>query len=358
MKYALNSSDVALLQAGLLDGEPAKAAFRQWRALVDFEGAHDGGQYRMLPLVYANMARLGLSDPVMARLKGVHRHAWSQGQMRQHAAVGVFRMLQTLKIPVMVSKGMALAQVFYPNPALRPMQDVDILVPRDKAETALEHLFKAGWSYGAITLPKHGIARDVWMARFPGIGLVNPAGWEVDLHWRPVHDCSHPFLDEEFWRTAEPLPCGPVTVRRPDATHLLLHVIAHGLRPNPLSPLRWVADAAMILRHSDHPIDWDRLWRTARRARLDMRLTMALGILSEAAQVALPPEAMRPGTASVVEWLESAAFRSEHDDQFTGWGRWALRVADLMRLLQGGHARLAPQAARIWVTQRYERLTQ
>jgi hypothetical protein len=64
---------------------------------------------------------------------------------------------------------------------------------------------------------------------------------------------------------------------------------------------------------------------------------------------------MRAGTPSAVEWLESAAFRSEHDDQFTGWGRWALRAADLMRLVQGGHARLAPQAARIWVAQRYER---
>ncbi|HUF11191.1 MAG TPA: nucleotidyltransferase family protein, partial [Rhodothermales bacterium] len=63
--------------------------------------------------------------------------------------------------------------------------------------------------------------------------------------------------DEQlFWDDATPVAVAEAMTLAPSATDLLFHVCVHGLRLNRVHPLRWVVDAAVILKGS--PVDWDR----------------------------------------------------------------------------------------------------
>jgi hypothetical protein len=69
-----------LLRAALWSGERAIAAWLEWASRVDVvNDLVDEGSFRLLPLVYRNLDRVGLAGPSMSRLKGVYRHSWAKG---------------------------------------------------------------------------------------------------------------------------------------------------------------------------------------------------------------------------------------------------------------------------------------
>ena len=57
----------------------------------------------------------------------------------------ILRMLEAADIPVIVLKGAALAQTIYPDIALRPMTDLDLLVKPEHLDRAVELLRAAGY---------------------------------------------------------------------------------------------------------------------------------------------------------------------------------------------------------------------
>jgi len=101
---------------------------------------------------------------------------------------------------------------------------------------------------------------------------------------------------------------------RPSANHLLFHVVTHGMRPNVFNPMRWIADASIILREGKDKLDWPALYRYARKARMLKRLRLGLDELERVMghPVAPPPPMMRP---SFVEHLEQRAFQATRDEQ-------------------------------------------
>lgn len=344
----------ALLKAALLDGPAARAAFVQWQALADLERGQETGQLRMLPLLYANMERLGVADPVMGRLRAVHRHAWAEARRRQNCAATVVRLLAGQDIPVMFTKGVALANGYYPDAALRPMQDVDILVPRERAEAAVATILAAGWRF-MEPYPDYiagGARRAAFMTLNNGLGLRDAHGNEADVHWDGVHECALPFVSEWFWSEAEGFAVAGEQALRLGPGPLLFHVIGHGLRPNPMSPLRWVADAAMILRQRGERIDWDRFWQTADRARMAARLSEGLARVERITGGPLPDGARRAARASAVERLENAAFRKARDGEYPGIAIWLLRAAKMLRLSGGASGGILIRILRQWLNAR------
>ncbi|HNG96267.1 MAG TPA: hypothetical protein PLB32_25930, partial [Acidobacteriota bacterium] len=68
-----------LLQAALLNGEQALAAWKTWCSKVDLQ-ALDTSSYRLLPLLYHNLNRLQVKHPWLPIMRGVHRHTWVKNQ--------------------------------------------------------------------------------------------------------------------------------------------------------------------------------------------------------------------------------------------------------------------------------------
>jgi hypothetical protein len=101
-----NPAQRLLLEAALLPGERALAAYRRWRAVVDLDDI-DPGSYRLLPLLAHNLA--GAADAGLGRARGVLRHTWSRNLTLLASAAGIVTALEDAGIPVMILKGGALA---------------------------------------------------------------------------------------------------------------------------------------------------------------------------------------------------------------------------------------------------------
>lgn len=302
-KASLRPSDIALLRASLCDGDEAKDAFHIWRSLTDFEGDHDLGQYRMLPLLHENMSKLQLDDPVMPRLRGVHRFSWCEARRREFLVIKALSKLQEKGIELMALKGLALSYDYYSDAALRPMQDIDLLVRIDAVREAVDCLLALGWAHQTPAL--HGSQADlrILLGSEKSIQLTHKGGGEIDLHWYPFHEGVSQRVNDRFWRNAEKMSVAGVELMRPSPSDLLLHVIVHGLRANLVAPLRWAADAVMVIRRDQDAINWVELEAFAARIQVSARLHLGLSLLREMLDMDIPLSA-EPPTPSRIERFE------------------------------------------------------
>lgn len=279
-----------MLRAALL--APAEAA-GAWRALTDqvaLDDLWDAEIHRLLPLVHANLRAAGIDDPDLPRLKGLHRRQWYENQMRIHRVRPGLAALADANIPVLFLKGLPLALRYYGDPGLRPMHDVDVLVPWADADRALDVLEAAGWrDTGGLT------RAQLWRTHH-GSGLVHPDGGELDLHWHLgtplLLPDDAPASSDDFWAEAVPLEDAALGVHGVTLApaDMLLHVIAHGLWAGSASTVRWVSDATVVVRRSE--VDWDRLVDQATRRRIAPLVGDALRYLRAELAVQVPIEAI------------------------------------------------------------------
>ncbi|HSA55610.1 MAG TPA: nucleotidyltransferase family protein [Gemmatimonadaceae bacterium] len=286
-----------LLEAALLDRDRALAAFRRWREHVSLDDKFSRGSFRLLPLVYHRLQQLGVDDPVMGKLKGVYRRAWYETHRLFQQVQPVVARLAGAGIDVMLTKGAPLALGEYGAPAVRPMADVDVVVPGHRLRETLGELAAAGWRPGIAFTPDEIRYRHA----APWYG---PDGGAIDLHWRVMYESSARGGDDTFWDTAVPLDFMGTAVRRPDATHHLFLVVVHGVRRNEETPVRWIPDAMAILRAPGVAIDWQRMEALAAANRATVRLALGLSWLARVFDAPVPPGVLeRLGTLRV-SWLE------------------------------------------------------
>jgi hypothetical protein len=286
-----------LLRAALRSGEEARQA---WRAVAPDLGRPDldPGSRRLLPLLHANREALGLpADPTdpLARAYRATRERTAAGLGDAREALGALR---AAEIDGLLLKGAALVLGAYRDPGLRPMDDVDVLVPEAAAKAAVRALAARGWR------PREPVT-DAYRATRHAVPLVHPERTQVDLHWHVFEEHCPAATDGAFWaqaRTlADPLLEGvPVRVLAP--ADQLLHVVVHGLKWSRIPAVRWAADAAMVLRGG--PVDWDRLRAQARQRGFVLRARLALAYLRDVIGEPLPAGVLDPLAALPVRARE------------------------------------------------------
>lgn len=160
---------------------------------------------------------------------------------RQHTAVRNLRLryelgrvigaLRHAGIPALALKGIVLAYTIYPDSSLRPMSDLDLLVPPGKRERALEVLQELGFEY-----PEIGMNRDhCWRLGpeqefAPGLGL-RDARILVEVHSQL--ECSEPVLPipiQEFWTRSVDVDLNGLRVRTLSPEDSLFHLCLHQSR--------------------------------------------------------------------------------------------------------------------------------
>lgn len=279
-----------LLRAALLPPAAASVAWGQWCAEVDIEEDHlDLGSFRLLPLVYHNLRKTIPNDPLMGRLRGIHHRTWVETQIHIQACSAVLRRFQEAGIETLLLKGMPLALAYYPGQGTRPMGDFDLLVPKAQVYTAISLLTELGWK--PIDRPVHALTETYLQIRHAQ-GFADDKGHNLDLHWRVLNNALDGDIDVEFWHRSAPLQTDLISSRALNPTDLLLHVCVHGMAWAPVPPVRWVADAVMILRKSEGEIDWQRLINLAERSQTTLPLSTALNYLRSYA-VSVPEEVLQ-----------------------------------------------------------------
>jgi hypothetical protein len=288
-----------VLHAALDDRDRALPAWQRWRRTIDFD-AVDHGSARLLPLVYRNLGPDSFDAEVAGRLKGLYRRSWSHNQLIFKRAAAAIETLEATGIQTLVTKGASLAILSYGDVGVRPMDDVDVLVPIDRTEDAIEALRDAGWS------PDHEDPQ-AWTRVHHSLGFAGKQGGNVDLHWFSLWQ---PASDAPLWRASLPLELGGVQTRAPGAADQLLLACVHGSPWSPLPPFRWIADAATVIRSAGDRLDWGRLVAEAERRRLTVATLAALDYLREEFELAVPAGALARLRAAPASRHERAAFRA------------------------------------------------
>lgn len=292
-----NAAQTALLKAAIDADGRAPQHYADWRGQVDLAAEFDRGSYRLLPLLYRTLSRHGVQDDFSGRLKGTYRRIWCETQTRLDAAARVLTLLQAAGIPTVVLKGLALGVGWYGNPVLRPMGDLDVLVPHAQAAAAIAAVEAAGWRRTADS-------RDDDLVYHHAMEFHHPDGAELDLHWQPMTDCRGAGASAWFAGHTLPLQVRGVATHGFDATAQLLHTVVHGLRWDVEPPIRWIADAAWLLRDPARPVDWEELLAFAYRRRLSHRLGLGLQVLATEYGLPVPAAVLARLAASRPSLLE------------------------------------------------------
>jgi len=291
------------LRAALLKGTDAVEAWKEWQSDTDWEGHLDNGSFRLLPLLYVNLRRLQVKDPLMGKLKGIYLKAWYENQRLFFEASKIIDYLHNEGIQTIVLKGIPLAVLHYRNYGVRPMSDIDILVPASQAVLTADALKRAGWSPTAYE------SLDVPMQYRHSQQFIGESGTEVDLHWNIMMESTRVDPASDFWSKAVPIKIQGVPSNALDPTDMLFHVIVHGIKWNEEPPIRWIADAMTIIQSPDLQIDWPRIISHAKKYMVSLQVREGLHYLYEQFRAPVPETIMDEINNVPVSHLERFEYR-------------------------------------------------
>jgi hypothetical protein len=273
-----------LLQAALLDGPAATEAWAKWRERAPATGL-DAGSWMLVPMIHVNLKRLGVEDPVLLEARQSHFHHWRSNQKLFQNASDFLDELREMEIQALVLKGVALANLYYPNTGCRPMADLDILVRSREFVRLGNHLLKQKWK----ETDGHSFA-GFKTDRMPSFGFMRPDGFWVDLHCHVLHANCAEDADDEFWSHARPWTLRETATLTLAPEDHLLHVVSHGVRWCDVPPFRWIADAWWILARSRGTFDWERFIQQTRFHRVNLPVFRGLEFMNRITPPGIPPD--------------------------------------------------------------------
>lgn len=298
--------DRLLLQASLRDRrEAVDASFRAWRSQVD-PSRMSGRDVRLMPTLLANLLRFGIQDDSLSWLRGQAKHVWLTGAIRLRAFERALDILRAADVPVVLLKGVALLARWREAVEDRPMGDFDILVPVERVRDALGALREEG-----LGGPAPEALGDEDLRRHHALGIVDRAGNNIDLHWRPAEAVDDPAFAIDLSRRSVEGLLGARAVRIPGLADHLFILLAHARADTSARRYDWVAEAALLFRRGT-AAEWDwplfrarcgyyGLWGWAREA---------LSLVAEVSGLRRPARILRyPAWSSAGTWrraLESA----------------------------------------------------
>lgn len=264
---------------------PAPAGEVDWT-----EVARQARQHALEPLLHAALAKLPIRAAIPAEVIEALRAAYqrtARANLASYAELG--RLLgdfERERIPAILLKGGALAAALYPAIGLRPMRDLDLLVPVPDLPQASAALQARGYAAVAERAQRRGESVDCERTFVPGRGECLP----VELHWHVINLLHYRRRTPVswFWRqSVETRFCGlRALVLTPEAQ--LIHLASH-LKLNHHGD-RWLReyDIALLLTRPGGGLRWEAVTGAARRFQLSLVLAEVLDRVEGVWGVAAP----------------------------------------------------------------------
>jgi hypothetical protein len=219
---------------------------------------------RIAGLVHDALLAAGVDFPSAAAKK---LKAWAERIGRRNSVlaaetVRLQRALKTADIPVLVLKGVALAQLAYGSLGAKHARDIDLLVPPERAETAMQLLEREGYVLSSPAKhlsdrQRHSVVRYAREVEF----VHSDSHLIVELQWRVM---DNPLLlqDVDAHSAAQSVPLSDgATVHTLGQEDLFAYLCVHGAH-HAWSRLKWLADVNALVAND---ADVGRLYRHAQR---------------------------------------------------------------------------------------------
>jgi hypothetical protein len=168
------------------------------------------------------------------------------------------------KIPVILLKGAALSRSIYPDPGLRPMNDLDLLVRKQNLPQAVKAITALGYEEQKTTY-------HVLFFGGPGKRVT------LELHWN-LQPSGHDSLSEDnsVWAWEDSVPFDNSLMLSPEAT--LLYLSAHlTMQHGETTPrLIWFYDLHLLILKYNSELDWTKVLGLSRKLGWETALAEAL----------------------------------------------------------------------------------
>lgn len=289
-------------------------ASEYWMTLVLY---HELDQKHLLDL-------LPLSDrnDLLEYFQAIHAVNAARNRGLLAHAEEVVRMLNGIGVEPILLKGAAhLASGLYPDPALRFMYDIDLLVPDDRALECWLLLLAAG--YETCGKDRHKRAESLPREEWPPIRRPDREG-ELEIHriveWTRLLGSPSLYLDPS------PLALGVGRAWTLNATSRLIVTLAHSFVDDwpgfsAEAAFRDLYDATLLARRADREIQWPLVMETFDRAGEAESLRIA-GMMWRRLFSQDPPGAIDPPRWGWIYWQRCLLIISS-----PRWGRIADRLA-------------------------------
>jgi hypothetical protein len=281
--HGLSDELLTYVKSVLKDESPAtpEASLDKWSGLLDFLRAN-----WMIPFVYRKIGSLPSEclppqsirdemrqDFLFSCVRSLHM----ERQLRE-----IIEAFQEEELEVLVLRGPALAFSLYPDPAMRPSSDLDLLVMPKNVVQAREILEGLGYTCMA---KRFEVARDFFREEC-FIDQKNQGNkFPVDLHW--VHWELHPFFRgseevdiQDLFRRAWKVETQTLAFETLNPVDYLIHAAIHLVMIHRMEMrLSWIYDTALLAQKLQVPDDWERLQErsVAWRARLPLEHCLKMG---------------------------------------------------------------------------------
>ncbi len=290
----------------LFPGAPEDRQAQAWRLLEQGDVAclEFLRQEALFPYVYFQLVQQSrpqaVSTPVVEKLRHDYLCAVQHVVTQEAEAVQIISELAKAGLEVTLLKGADLRLRVYPDPATRPMTDLDLLVdPHDlvRARAVLESL-------GYRVIEAHVSQRPGFRERFAPADIYEPQpdlSLKVDLHWGLWHEYSFYGLPLAPLQ-AQALPAHfqrvPVKVLAPE--HLLMHLCLHAYWDFVL--VRQLVDLALTA--ATLPVDWSRLQADASRWGCQAPVYQVLSLVQQLSPQVIPAAVLAGLAGHQDPWAE------------------------------------------------------
>ena len=231
---------------------------QEWPMLL-----HEAERHGLAPLLYRRIGSTGAQAAVpvqdWGRLRTLYLKSLARNMKMFHEVKNVLRLLTDAKIPVIALKGAYLAEGVYGDIALRPMGDVDLLVPKNRLALARKAMMDGGY-------------REQMEGGYSGIEavceisnhlmpLVGASGLVVEIHWT-IENPMVPFrVDVDgLWERATPVRVGGVEIQGLSPEDLVLHLCLHAAAHHGFeNGFRGICDLHQAIETSKGAFGWTEL---------------------------------------------------------------------------------------------------
>ena len=257
-----------LLEAFVLPPAQALGKWKSWRETLD-PNSLDTVYFGILPMLSHRLEAWLTGDPARQSILGICKRVWTQNQLAFRSLVAIAASLREARVQrIAVSGPAAWALLYAEREAIRPIDSLELLVPRREAAAAVQASARCGWRL----LPEYPNPEGATLDLLEGVWLRNARDERLKLGWRLLPSPPELAESREKLGALTSIEIQGVRLSMPAPEEMLLHALA-GRRESYQVDWRWDALALLDLRR----VDWTRLDQllageiTARRRLRELR---------------------------------------------------------------------------------------
>jgi len=287
-RYWPPEKEALLLKAGFHhDSGQAANAWKQWRAMQDFDDA-PWPQLRITASVGRRLRNI-VEDDLTARIGGFRKFVWTAGATRIAKATPFLRALTSEGITPMLLKGGARIVTDPNSLAERYFSDIDILIRPEDWKTACRVVARDGYKN------VWNLSQEMLEGRFRNthhsIGIRVADQMDVDLHQSSLLMNRQKAADDAMWERSLPGKLGDLPMRLPHPSDRLAIIFGHAFLYMAERNYEWVGDALSSI--ASPGFDWALFQSITEKRELNVPAAAGLKYLKEELGANLPLEPLK-----------------------------------------------------------------